>query len=81
MGLTAEQKMQIAGWVFNLASAIVGAIIVIAKMRGYVTVDEYRAKVAALHTEINTERESRVRAEGDIKALQVEIGYLRGGVR
>lgn len=37
----------------TIASQILGTIVILARMRAYVTVEEYRTKVASLHAEIN----------------------------
>lgn len=67
-----DQKMQVATLVVSVITAICSTIIILAKMKSYVTVEEYRTSKAALHAELNA-------ANIQIARLEVEVGYLRGG--
>ncbi len=39
--------------IIDLVTTIGGTIVILARMRSYVSLDEYRTKIAGLHNEIN----------------------------
>jgi len=52
--MTFEQAMQVVGLAVTGVTTLAGYSRVAAKLKNYVTVDDYRSKVAALHEQINT---------------------------
>lgn len=61
--MTFEQLMQLAGLIVTGVTTWRGFKAVEAKLTNYVSVDDYRAKVSALHDQINGLREQVIRLE------------------
>lgn len=53
----------------TIVTSVGGTIAILAKMRSYVTVEEYRLKVASLHEIINEQGKKIAVQEADIKRL------------
>jgi hypothetical protein len=53
----------------QIITSIGGTVAILVRMRAYVTVDEYRLKVAALHKEINEQGKQLAVQAAELKRL------------